>query len=220
MKREDKHVHSEAVRRKMSEKVLKAYAEGRLKGITKEARALGVKAAAEVHSDTASCNNKLIDIIDFITSTWFDRYPNFDEDDENTSMLWTALANLDVNKIVDNLANDEVEKALGTILWRFNPYLPDDLRLSGITYNRNICNSTREIVREFASFLVEKSYILEDYLASKYIKAGQFKAQNLNVLERRFKKNWSKDYKQLEVKTNTNSDSNSTSITINFTDAD
>lgn len=219
MKRVDKHVHSQASRKKMSEKVLLAYKEGRLTGFTKEATAKGIAAAAEVHRDVAAHTNQSLAIIDFITENWFTKYPDFDNDDDATSMIWVALANLDIPKILQNLDDKEESKALGSILWRFNQYLPEDLQMSGISYTINMCDSTKAVVREFASFLVEKYYILEDYLASKYIKAGQFKAQNLNVLERRFKKNWSKDNKQLEVKTNTDNESNSTSITINFTDA-
>lgn len=226
--------HSDSARKKMSEKVLKAYAEGRIPEMTAECRALGVMAAKRVQAKHPELwQNKLISYFIWLFDNTFISEPSFVDtfnsledalDMEHTepqAKYWVALLQIDFDKVQQNLADGKVAKAVGSIFHFINPLVPDTANscyTSQYGYDKYSSEAVNNLATDYCLWMIENRNKLENYLVQLYALNGRHKDQMLEILKRRFRNNWGDQKSEKYVKVETdNADSGNISIT--FTDA-
>lgn len=124
----------------------------------------------------------------------------------DASKLWNALVNLDKNAWKSNLEEQNYNGMVRCIVRRFRPYVPDEYKIndSFSPLDRH-AEVSIDKAKDFCEFMSDCINRLEDYLSSRYIQAGA--KRDLDVLERRYKSNWSNQpVKSIEVKQSDNQD--------------
>lgn len=186
-----------------------------------------VAAKIKAHKGKPAPTNKTLKIIDAITKVLnsnvlslssnenlFDtlnmKKPSIDIHD-----ITMAILNMDKDGIIKAIENDNHASAFTKILYRLEPYLPKNLKMSyRAVSNMNCCDKTKQAITEFAYFIISKSNELEDMITQKYYYTG--KMHTLEILKRRYRSNWGDNNKSVEVKTSKEEDKDETVVTINF----
>lgn len=185
-----------------------------------------VKAKIAAHKDKSCTTNKFNAAIELVVNSldgWGDLCPadswsklsdtfHMEREKIDKNMLSAALLNIDVDSLVHDLEQDRIGPALSRIWYRINAYLPDDLKTSYRSFQTlNACETNRQNVREFIFFIIQYILKIEDRMTSNYYYNGT--KQCIDILERRFKKEWAKDNKTTSI-TQTFDDKNKLEIVI------
>jgi hypothetical protein len=211
--------HDKAARKKMSDAVRKAYKEGRLEGMSEYCRKLGRIASKKKQKEESELwSNKIISYIMWLFNHTFVNEPSFADsynaleealDVSNTepqSKYWTALLQIDFDKVKQNIAEGKVARAFASINYFIAPLCPDE---AGVCYERqyfdNFNSETiNSMVADYVTWMIENRNKLENYMIKCYALNGNHKAQYLEILKRRSRSSWGDQSKSLEVKTTTN----------------
>ncbi len=211
--------HDKATRKKMSDAVRKAYKEGRLEGMSEYCRKLGRIASKKRQKEESELwSNKIISYIMWLFNHTFVNEPSFADtynaleealDVSNTepqSKYWTALLQIDFDKVKQNIAEGKVARAFASINYFIAPLCPDE---AGVCYERqyfdNFNSETiNSMVADYVTWMIENRNKLENYMIKCYALNGNHKAQYLEILKRRSRSSWGDQSKSLEVKTTTN----------------
>jgi len=211
--------HDKATRKKMSDAVRKAYKEGRLEGMSEYCRKLGRIASKKKQKEESELwSNKIISYIMWLFNHTFVNEPSFADsynaleealDVSNTepqSKYWTALLQIDFDKVKQNIAEGKVARAFASINYFIAPLCPDE---AGVCYERqyfdNFNSETiNSMVADYVTWMIENRNKLENYMIKCYALNGNHKAQYLEILKRRSRSSWGDQSKSLEVKTTTN----------------
>lgn len=160
-------------------------------------------------------NNKYIGFYSYIQDTMAGEV---ELSESPKGKLYFALINLDKRAWSKNLEECDYEAMVRTIARRFYPYVPEEVR---ITDNFNPLSKhhheeeSRAYAKDFVNFMIGRVNSLEDYLTREYFYNG--KKKDLDILERRYKDNWSNQpVKSIEVK---QSDKQDNKIEISIVDA-
>lgn len=211
--------HDADTRKKMSEKVLKAYAEGRIPAMTAECRALGHIAAKQLRAEHPEAwQNKLISYFIWLFNHTFVNEPSFTDhfnsledafsiaNTEPQAKYWIALLQIDFDKVQQNLADGKVAKAIGSIFHFINPLVPEE---AGACYTNQYGNDrftaevTNNLATDYCLWMLENRNKLENYLVQVYALNGRHKDQMLEILKRRFRNNWGDQKSEKSVKVET-----------------
>jgi hypothetical protein len=211
--------HDKATRKKMADAVRKAYKEGRLEGMSEYCRKLGRIASKKKQKEESELwSNKIISYIMWLFNHTFVNEPSFADsynaleealDVSNTepqSKYWTALLQIDFDKVKQNIAEGKVARAFASINYFIAPLCPDE---AGVCYERqyfdNFNSETiNSMVADYVTWMIENRNKLENYMIKCYALNGNHKAQYLEILKRRSRSSWGDQSKSLEVKTTTN----------------
>jgi hypothetical protein len=211
--------HDKATRKKMSDAVRKAYKEGRLEGMSEYCTKLGIIASKKKQKEESELwSNKIISYIMWLFDNTFVNEPSFADsynaleealDVSNTepqSKYWTALLQIDFDKVKQNIAEGKVARAFASINYFIAPLCPDE---AGVCYERqyfdNFNSETiNSMVADYVTWMIENRNKLENYMIKCYALNGNHKAQYLEILKRRSRSSWGDQSKSLEVKTTTN----------------
>ena len=211
--------HDKATRKKMSDAVRKAYKEGRLEGLSDYCKKLGLIASKTKQKEESELwSNKIISYIMWLFDHTFVNEPSFADsynaleealDVSNTepqSKYWTALLQIDFDKVKQNIAEGKVARAFASINYFIAPLCPDE---AGVCYERqyfdNFNSETiNSMVADYVTWMIENRNKLENYMIKCYALNGNHKAQYLEILKRRSRSSWGDQSKSLEVKTTTN----------------
>ena len=171
--------HDKAARKKMSDAVRKAYAEGRLEGMSEYCRKLGVIAAKKKHEEeTELWSNKIISYIMWLFDHTFINEPSFADtynaleealDVSNTepqSKYWTALLQIDFDKVKQNIAEGKVARAFSSINYYIAPLCPEE---AGVCYERQYFDNFNSevingMVADYVTWMIENRNKLENYM--------------------------------------------------------
>lgn len=226
--------HTDEVRRKMSQKVLQAYSEGRIPAISEHCMKLGQIAAQKIKEEKPElwCT-KIVSYITWLFNNTYTSEPSFADvssgiEDalgmmrtEPQGKYWVALLQIDFDKVKQNLADNKPRKALASIFYYINPLVPVEAgkcydRQYG--YDRYDIEVLDDLIRDYCVWMIEKRNLLENYMVQCYALGGIHKAQYLEMLKRRSRSSWGdqKNEKSVTVENKTDNDS---SVTITFTDA-
>lgn len=211
--------HDKAARKKMSDAVRKAYKEGRLEGMSEYCRKLGRIASKKKQKEESELwSNKIISYIMWLFNHTFVNEPSFADtynaleealDVSNTepqSKYWTALLQIDFDKVKQNIAEGKVARAFASINYFIAPLCPDE---AGVCYERQYFDNFNSevingMVADYVTWMIENRNKLENYMIKCYALNGNHKAQYLEILKRRSRSSWGDQSKSLEVKTTTN----------------
>ena len=211
--------HDKATRKKMSDAVRKAYKEGRLEGMSEYCRKLGRIASKKRQKEESELwSNKIISYIMWLFDHTFVNEPSFADtynaleealDVSNTepqSKYWTALLQIDFDKVKQNIAEGKVARAFASINYFIAPLCPDE---AGVCYERQYFDNFNSevingMVADYVTWMIENRNKLENYMIKCYALNGNHKAQYLEILKRRSRSSWGDQSKSLEVKTTTN----------------
>ena len=211
--------HDKATRKKMSDAVRKAYKEGRLEGMSEYCRKLGRIASKKRQKEESELwSNKIISYIMWLFDHTFVNEPSFADtynaleealDVSNTepqSKYWTALLQIDFDKVKQNIAEGKVARAFASINYFIAPLCPDE---AGVCYERQYFDNfnsevINSMVADYVTWMIENRNKLENYMIKCYALNGNHKAQYLEILKRRSRSSWGDQSKSLEVKTTTN----------------
>ena len=223
--------HSDSSRKKMSDAVMKAYAEGRIPKLSEYCNKLGVIASAKVHAEHSELwASKIINYITWLFNNTYTSEPSFADmstgiedalDMERTEpqgKYWTALLQIDFDKVKQNLEDNKLRKALCSILRFINPLVPPEAGKC-LDYNYSDNNWTSELVnnlvRDYCNWMLDNRNMLENYMIQCYALSGQHRAQYMELLKRRNRKDWGdqKSEKSVTVETDKNA---AQGITVTF----
>lgn len=211
--------HDKATRKKMSDAVRKAYKEGRLEGMSEYCSKLGLIASKKKQKEeTELWSNKIISYVMWLFDNTFVNEPSFADsynaleeafDVSNTepqSKYWTALLQIDFDKVKQNIAEGKVARAFASINYFIAPLCPDE---AGVCYERQYFDNFNSevingMVADYVTWMIENRNKLENYMIKCYALNGNHKAQYLEILKRRSRSSWGDQSKSLEVKTTTN----------------
>lgn len=211
--------HDKATRKKMSDAVRKAYKEGRLEGMSEYCTKLGIIASKKKQKEESELwSNKIISYIMWLFDNTFVNEPSFADsynaleeafDVSNTepqSKYWTALLQIDFDKVKQNIAEGKVARAFASINYFIAPLCPDE---AGVCYERQYFDNFNSevingMVADYVTWMIENRNKLENYMIKCYALNGNHKAQYLEILKRRSRSSWGDQSKSLEVKTTTN----------------
>lgn len=227
--------HSDKSRKKMSDAVIKAYAEGRIPKISEHCIKLGQIASAKVRAEQPelACS-KVINYITWLFNNTYTSEPSFADtstglqdalDMERTEpqgKYWVALLQIDFDKVQQNLADNKLRKALCSILYYINPLVPPEAGKC-LDYNYVDNNWTselvNELVRDYCNWMLDNRNLLENYMIQCYALSGQHRAQFMELLKRRNRRDWGDQKSEKSVTLENKKDSDSSGITITFTEA-
>lgn len=227
--------HSDKTRKKMSDAVIKAYAEGRIPKISEHCIKLGQIASAKVRAEQPElvCS-KVINYITWLFNNTYTSEPSFADtstglqdalDMERTEpqgKYWVALLQIDFDKVQQNLADNKLRKALCSILYYINPLVPPEAGKC-LDYNYVDNNWTSELVnnlvRDYCMWMIDNRNMLENYMIQCYALSGQHRAQYMELLKRRNRRDWGDQKSEKSVTLENKKDSDSSGITITFTEA-
>lgn len=210
--------HDEAARKKMSEKVLKAYAEGRVKAISEYCNVLGRIAAARKRLENPELySKKIASYLMWLTENTYKNEPSFLDDvstledafeldiNEPQAKYWVALLQIDFEKVQRNLDNHQEKKALTSILHCINALVPPEAgKCYGTSYeDRFVHEYINQMAADYCTWMLENRAKLENYLVQVYAVNGKAKEQFLEILKRRFRYNWSDQKTEKSVKVET-----------------
>ena len=226
--------HTDETRRKMSQKVLQAYSEGRIPKMSEYCQKLGVIAQTRLHEEHPElwCT-KIVSYITWLFNNTYTSEPTFADmstgiEDalgmmrtEPQGKYWVALLQIDFDKVKQNLADNKPRKALASIFYYINPLVPPE---AGKCYDRQYGYDRYDIevldnlIRDYCMWMIENRNLLENYMVQVYALNGSHKAQFMELLKRRNRNDWGdvKSEKSVTVENKTDNDS---SVTITFTDA-
>ena len=211
--------HDKAARKKMSDAVRKAYKEGRLEGLSDYCKKLGLIASKTKQKEESELwSNKIISYIMWLFDHTFVNEPSFADsynaleealDVSNTepqSKYWTALLQIDFDKVKQNIAEGKVARAFASINYFIAPLCPDE---AGVCYERQYFDNFNSevingMVADYVTWMIENRNKLENYMIKCYALNGNHKAQYLEILKRRSRSSWGDQSRSLEVKTTTN----------------
>lgn len=211
--------HDKATRKKMSDAVRKAYKEGRLEGLSDYCKKLGLIASKTKQKEESELwSNKIISYVMWLFDNTFVNEPSFADsynaleeafDVSNTepqSKYWTALLQIDFDKVKQNIAEGKVARAFASINYFIAPLCPDE---AGVCYERQYFDNFNSevingMVADYVTWMIENRNKLENYMIKCYALNGNHKAQYLEILKRRSRSSWGDQSKSLEVKTTTN----------------
>ena len=211
--------HDKATRKKMSDAVRKAYKEGRLEGLSDYCKKLGLIASKTKQKEESELwSNKIISYVMWLFDNTFVNEPSFADsynaleeafDVSNTepqSKYWTALLQIDFDKVKQNIAEGKVARAFASINYFIAPLCPDE---AGVCYERQYFDNFNSevingMVADYVTWMIENRNKLENYMIKCYALNGNHKAQYLERLKRRSRSSWGDQSKSLEVKTTTN----------------
>lgn len=226
--------HDKATRKKMSDAVRKAYTEGRLEGMSEYCWKLGVVASKKKHKEESELwSNKIISYIMWLFDHTFINEPSFADtynaleealDVSNTepqSKYWTALLQIDFDKVKQNMAEGKVAKAFASINYYIAPLCPEE---AGVCYERQYFDNFNSevingMVADYVTWMIENRNKLENYMIKCYALNGNHKAQYLEILKRRSRSAWGDQRPEKTVKVETNNEETDSNISITFTDA-
>lgn len=228
--------HTKATRKKMSRAVLKAYAEGRIKPMQEHCWRLGVTASKKVQATNSELwANKILSYIVWLFDNTFTNEPSFTdshvslanaldiEASEPQAKYWTALLQIDFDKVKQNLADDKVAKAFASINHYIAPLCPESAGVcyyNQYGYDKFGSEVVNSIVTDYVTWMIENRNKLENYMIQTYAINGKNKEQFLEILKRRSRSSWGdqKSEKSVTIE-NKESDNESKTISITFTDA-
>lgn len=211
--------HDKAARKKMSDAVRKAYKEGRLEGMSEYCTKLGIIASKKKQQEESELwSIKIISYIMWLFDNTFVNEPSFADtynaleealDVSNTepqSKYWTALLQIDFDKVKQNIAEGKVARAFASINYFIAPLCPVE---AGVCYERQYFDNFNSevingMVADYVTWMIENRNKLENYMIKCYALNGNHKAQYLEILKRRSRSSWGDQSKSLEVKTTTN----------------
>lgn len=127
-----------------------------------------------------------------------------------------ALLNLDRDAVMKRIEEDNYESAMTMIIYRINPYLPDNLRYKDYRAMSSInCrDELKDKIREFVLAVVGYCMKIEDNLSVRYYMNPKM-GNMLEMLKRRYKGNWGDtNGKSIEVKHTDETTDNSIEIII------
>jgi len=226
--------HDKATRKKMSDAVRKAYKEGRLEGMSEYCRKLGLIASKKKQKEESELwSNKIISYIMWLFNHTFVNEPSFADtynaleealDVSNTepqSKYWTALLQIDFDKVKQNIAEGKVARAFASINYFIAPLCPDE---AGVCYERQYFDNFNSeaingMVADYVTWMIENRNKLENYMIKCYALNGNHKAQYLEILKRRSRSSWGDQRSEKTVKVETNNEESDSNISITFTDA-
>lgn len=211
--------HDKATRKKMSDAVRKAYKEGRLEGMSEYCTKLGLIASKKKQKEESELwSNKIISYIMWLFDNTFVNEPSFADtynaleealdvsNTESQSKYWTALLQIDFDKVKQNIAEGKVARAFASINYFIAPLCPVE---AGVCYERQYFDNFNSevingMVADYVTWMIENRNKLENYMIKCYALNGNHKAQYLEILKRRSRSSWGDQSKSLEVKTTTN----------------
>lgn len=223
--------HDKATRKKMSDAVRKAYKEGRLEGMSEYCTKLGFIASKKKQKEESELwSNKIISYVMWLFDNTFVNEPSFADsynaleeafDVSNTepqSKYWTALLQIDFDKVKQNIAEGKVARAFASINYFIAPLCPDE---AGVCYERQYFDNFNSevingMVADYVTWMIENRNKLENYMIKCYALNGNHKAQYLEILKRRSRSAWGDQRQEKTVKVeSTENDTSKLTITFN-----
>lgn len=226
--------HDKAARKKMSDAVRKAYKEGRLEGLSAYSTKLGIIASKKKQKEESELwSNKIISYIMWLFDHTFVNEPSFADtynaleealdvsNTESQSKYWTALLQIDFDKVKQNIAEGKVARAFASINYFIAPLCPVE---AGVCYERQYFDNfnsevINSMVADYVTWMIENRNKLENYMIKCYALNGNRKAQYLEILKRRSRSSWGDQRSEKTVKVETNNEESDSNISITFTDA-
>lgn len=165
-----------------------------------------VEAKIAAHKGRISMNNKMQSVLDYVQTVLIKPLTISLEESEGTDLtasdLAVALLNINTELVVEHLNKDELYRCLDLIFYRINPYLPAEYKVNRFAFNSMnyafISDQAKDGYRVFIDDVLDACNRIEDMLTKQYFVAGGI--NKLEILKRRYRKNWGDQQKSLEVK--------------------
>ena len=166
-----------------------------------------VNAKIAAHKGRVGYTNKLCGVCEYVLNVLVKPLSFMSDDQEHKELevsdLTVALLNINTDLVQSHLEKDELYRCLDNIFQRINPYLPEKMKVNRFRFSKFndsvLAEDTREYYRYFIDEILSACNKIEDKVTRNYYNGGGI--NKLEILKRRYRKNWGDMNRSVEVKT-------------------